>query len=88
MASREGHIEVVQLLLDRGADVNAQDDDLSTPLHFAARCGDLQVAEVLIKHDANPHLQNKNGRIPLQVAWKKSRDKLAQLLSQRAGEET
>lgn len=36
-ACRYGHIAVAHFLIQQGADVNARDDDLLTPLHFAAR---------------------------------------------------
>ena len=33
-ACDRGHLEVVQLLLERDAEVNQQDRDLQTPLHY------------------------------------------------------
>jgi ankyrin repeat protein len=44
-----GHADVVQLLLDNGADVNVQKVDLWTPLHLASANGYLKVAELLIE---------------------------------------
>lgn len=39
-ASREGHRDVVELLLDRGANVNARiDEGVETPLTLAASGG-------------------------------------------------
>ena len=39
LASRRGHTELVDMLLERGANVNAQEEDESTPLHpVSFRC--------------------------------------------------
>ncbi|VDQ12168.1 unnamed protein product [Trichobilharzia regenti] len=36
-------------MLDYGANVNARDADLWTPLHAASTCGYLQICQLLIK---------------------------------------
>ncbi len=45
--------EVVQLLLDHGADLEARDGILRTPLVLAAESRDLRVAEILIERGAD-----------------------------------
>jgi len=47
-ASREGHIEVVRLLLDNGADVNQINKCLNMPLHIASQYGHAQVVQLLL----------------------------------------
>ena len=37
-AARGGHVEILVLLLDKGANVNAKSEDGSTALHTGARC--------------------------------------------------
>jgi ankyrin len=39
-----------------------------TPLHIAAKYGQLKVAKLLLQKDANPDVQGKNGLTPLHVA--------------------
>jgi ankyrin repeat protein len=51
-AARGGHVETAELLLDRGADANAVDDEEHTPLIMAAMNGHRQTAEVLLAHGA------------------------------------
>ncbi len=53
-AAAAGTGEVVRLLVARGADVNATDASGITPLIAAAAVDDLEVAQLLLVHGANP----------------------------------
>ena len=44
----DNYEEMVKILLDRGAGVNAQDNELWTPLHAAATCGHAGLVRILI----------------------------------------
>ncbi|MGH0139410.1 UNVERIFIED_CONTAM: hypothetical protein FKN15_069296 [Acipenser sinensis] len=46
--------EVVRALLEAGANVNACDSELWTPLHAAATCGHMGLVEMLIKQYVDP----------------------------------
>ena len=46
-AAEHGHLEVVRLLFEAGADKDAADTDGSTALRFAARNGHLEVVQLL-----------------------------------------
>src|SRR4051812_42764698 len=43
-AASRGDAALVEMLVDRGVDVNAKGDNDATPLHAAARCGHVGVA--------------------------------------------
>ena len=59
------HLDFTRLLLIYGADVDAQDDSLSTPLHLASCKGLPKATKLLLEHGANVHIQNRDGRTPL-----------------------
>jgi ankyrin repeat protein len=65
--SDEARFHAVQLLLKHGAHVNAGDKRLMTPLHFAALVGCLEVARILLEHNADAGLRNGEGQVPLHL---------------------
>jgi hypothetical protein len=54
MAAKRGHVGVVRLLVERGADVNAAGPFGSTALHFAAEGGHGEMVSILLNHGADP----------------------------------
>jgi len=59
LASSRGREDVVEMLLEAGADVNAQDDDGSTALMCAAEHGCISIVKMLLAHpDCDPTLQD------------------------------
>ncbi len=68
-ASRIGEVNIVKMLIDAGADVNAQTQtDKITPLHDAARNGNLTVVIILCNAGGKVNLQDENGETPLHMA--------------------
>ena len=71
--ARGGHLEVVRILVSKGADTNLADNEGLTPLNVAAESGHLQVAQVLLDNHADVN-QASNGNItPLAAATASSR---------------
>lgn len=60
--------EIANMLLERGADVHARDENGDTPLHKAATYRSVGLAELLLKHDANINEINNYGDTPLECA--------------------
>jgi len=61
------HLEVVQLLLKYGANINAQDSSGRTPLHWASSGGNQKTARRLLERGANVHARNGEENTPFQV---------------------
>nr|WP_253308677.1 ankyrin repeat domain-containing protein [Rickettsia endosymbiont of Ceutorhynchus assimilis] len=81
-AARNGHDDIVKLLLDHGANVNViTPDDGWTALHFAARNGYDGIVEVLLKHNADIiNIQTSCGSTALHLAAKNKHIAVIQVL--------
>ena len=86
MASKRGCEEVVQLLLDRGADPNKASEDGCTPLHRAAWRGDKDVVQLLLDGGADPNKADEHGWTPLHCAARHSRKDVVRLLLKRGAD--
>lgn len=62
-----GQIEIVQVLIDYGANTNMQNDHGETPLHWAARMGYANIVKLLLEVGADPTVQGTSGR-PIDIA--------------------
>lgn len=76
-AAREDNPEVVRILLDSGAEINAKWND-RTPLMCAAEDGKgFSTAELLLERGADPNIQSSQGLTALKLAkqyWKSSKN--------------
>ena len=78
-----GDLEMVQILLEYGVDVNAQNENGHTALDFASRGGhrnDPSVAQLLIANGADPNIPNWKGITPLHHASMCGRIEIVRLL--------
>ena len=46
-AALEGYMNIAEILLDRGIDINSKNDNGSTALHWAAMKGNMNIVEIL-----------------------------------------
>jgi hypothetical protein len=83
-AAYYGDLEMAQVLLEYGVDVNAQNDAGCTPLDFASRDGhrnDSRVVQLLIDHGADPNTRaSRSGFTPLHRASENGRIEVVRLL--------
>lgn len=69
------------LLLDYGAEVDAQQEGGYTALHEAAQSGKTELARLLLAHGANPALATTDGTLPAELAAKHNRQAVLALLT-------
>ena len=69
-----------QYLLLNGAKINTRDDNGDTPLHLSAMNGYTGQVCLLLKHRADHHLRNGNGKTALDIAVEKADADIVTLL--------
>ncbi|XP_078073427.1 histone-lysine N-methyltransferase EHMT2-like isoform X9 [Mustelus asterias] len=67
-AAEHKHIEIIKLLLGRGANVTLKDNEENICLHWAAFAGSSDIAEVLLNARCDLHAVNMHGDTPLHIA--------------------
>ena len=65
-ASKCEKIDFVEYLIEKGAFINAQNNELNTPLHYALKNRNFKISDLLLKAGANEKLVNKANLTPWQ----------------------
>lgn len=77
-------IEIGEILLGEGANINAQNEFLHTPLHSACREGSIEMIDWLIERGADVNMPSSIGVTPLHMVCKNGRiDAIHVLLADR-----
>lgn len=84
-ACSQGRINVVEALLDRGADINRQNKFGQCSLHVAAKNGSVRCVKLLLERGADATLQDIHGRIPSDIAFEKNFTDVTMAISQFRG---
>jgi ankyrin repeat protein len=80
-----GHVDLVLLLVARGADPDARGDRRQTPLHLAARCGHADCIEALAGLGVDVNARDVEGLTPLDYAIQGGRAEAAAALRAHGG---
>ena len=80
LAAQNGNLEVLQFLLEKDCDKEAQDQIGRTAMHYAAENGQEETVQFLIENGANKEAQDKGGKTALHYAASGGVLKIVQLL--------
>ncbi len=80
-AATNGHAEVIRLLLEHHAYIDAESPNGSTPLMMASMYGSPESVKLLLDEGADPLLKNQLGLTALQFAQRGNRLDAAELLT-------
>jgi ankyrin repeat protein len=80
VASGLGCIDVVRLLIEKGADVNAKEPGGDTPLYSASMAGRYQVVELLLDKGAEVNSNSRDGTTALMSACQTGHTEVVNLL--------
>ncbi|CVL06292.1 related to ankyrin [Fusarium mangiferae] len=83
---RSDYHQVLQLLLQSGADVNASDELGHSPLYMASHYGFTDAVETLIKNGAYMDIKSASGETPLHCGSRRGHFAVAQLLMQNGAD--
>jgi ankyrin repeat protein len=86
-AARNGHPEMVDLLLARGAPIDARNLAGATALYFAAERGRVAVAQRLIERGAEVKLTGRSGLSPVAAAAYAGSDAIVEMLLAHGADE-
>jgi ankyrin repeat protein/energy-coupling factor transporter ATP-binding protein EcfA2 len=80
IASENGHISLLEFLLQKGADANMRIWNNSTPLHLACKQGNKECVLALLKRSAHINQSNKKGDTALHEAVRSRNSDIVQIL--------
>ena len=80
-AAHEGHTDMIELLIESGADINANAPNGETALWFAAQKGQLEALKMLVHYNADINVTGWEGATALEVARKNGHQKIVDYLT-------
>lgn len=81
-AAAAGHLEIMQILLDESAYIDAESPNKTTPLMMAAQYGTPAAVKLLLEAGADPTLRNELGLTAIDFAQKGNRRDSAEAIAE------
>ena len=87
--SKKGYKEkVLEIISQKNLDINYQNEDGFTALHYACDEGNLKIVEILIKAHANINIKNNDKKTPLHISVTRGYFDITKLLVENGGDIT
>jgi uncharacterized protein len=80
VAAGNNHNETLELLMNRGADINMRNKSGETALMWAAGNNHIEAVEMLLERGAKIHARNRSGQTALRLAQKCENQAIAELI--------
>jgi len=80
VAAKSGHVSMVKMLLDKGANINIQDESGNTALHYAAANGKKDMVKLLLEKDADASVVNAKEQKAIDYSNIKGFNEITELL--------
>lgn len=80
-AATSGHLDVMRMLLDNHAYIDAASPNGSTPLMMAAMYGTTDAVKLLLEAGADPTLKNTQGLSAIDFAWRVQKEDAVALIA-------
>ena len=68
VAASKGYVEIMEILLSKGADIESIDKEKRTPMHYAAEAGSKPMVQFLLAKGALATAEDKNRKTPKDMA--------------------
>ncbi|CAK6981970.1 ankyrin-2-like, partial [Scomber scombrus] len=88
LAAKEGHKDLVEELVERGAHVDSATKKGNTALHIASLAGQKEVVRLLVKRGADVNAQSQNGFTPLYMASQENHLEVVRYLLENEGNQS
>jgi hypothetical protein len=82
----QGHVQIVEFLLAQGANINASNKYLSTPLYIATANGRIAITKLLLAKGADYNIKSYEDKTALTRAYEKSLLEIIELLTAAGAE--
>ncbi|ELT90127.1 hypothetical protein CAPTEDRAFT_184913 [Capitella teleta] len=84
VAAAKGYMNVMNILIQAGADIDAKDFDGWTPLHAAAHWGQKEACKLLVQNFCNMEVKNQVGQTAIDIADSDTEPLLKELKKEQA----
>jgi ankyrin repeat protein len=83
LSSENGHKEIVQLLIEKGIDINQTDEDGRNALHWASANGHKEIVQLLIEKGIDINQTDEDGENALHLATSNGHKEIVQLIIEK-----